>query len=82
MTAFKNWVDKNGGALSVAERLGVTRAVVYMWCRRVNCPKVKNIVDILNMADGELTFWDIINSTAPKGHQVQKMQARRGKSAH
>ncbi len=85
MTAFQEWVDKNGGARPVSERLGVTRAVVNMWYRRVGWPNVRNIIDILVLAKGELSFWEIINSTAPKEFRREPLKAaikKRGRNTN
>ncbi len=63
MGAFQKWVDESGGVRVTAERLGLTPDAVHRWLRRQNGPSVKHIMQILKLADGGLTWEDIVSAT-------------------
>lgn len=76
--AFQRWVAAYGGAEKVASRLGVHIGTVQCWLYRQGWPKVAKIVQLIELSKGELTFEDIIASTAAPGQQAP---AKRKKGA-
>jgi len=67
--AFQDWVASEGGSFPVSKKLGVTHVAVKAWLNRKGWPKVKNIIDLIKLSKGQLTFDNIIESTRPKANR-------------
>lgn len=64
-SAFQDWVVKNGGPVNVASILDVTPFAVRHWVNRKGWPKVKTILEIIELSGGKLTFETIVDSCKP-----------------
>lgn len=78
---FHRWVAAYGGVDKLAKELGVTSQVVKYWLRRRGWPKVKNILDIVRLSGGKLTFEDVVNGTKPRAPKRPVRVASKKKKA-
>ena len=62
-TKFEKWVLTCGKTKTIAKLLGINQLTVINWIKKRRTPSLKNTADILKLADGELTFTDIVKGT-------------------
>jgi transcriptional regulator with XRE-family HTH domain len=60
---FRKWIVANGGEAAVARLLGVTRQSVWNWLNGISTPRAKTIREIVDRADGEVGYADVILET-------------------
>lgn len=60
---LKAWVKDQGGALSAAKKLKVTKQVVHYWLRGCGSPRVTMMLRLIKISNGRLSIYDLINET-------------------
>lgn len=60
---LRKWIESQGGARKVAQILGTESPTIYAWLRGDSTPKVLVMQKIVKLANGALTYDDIINET-------------------
>lgn len=84
---LSTWIDKNGGTLKTANKLGVKRNVVYAWLHGIARPRPETMKLILQKSGGKVGYADMIDEylekkKAAKGTKVKskkKVKAKTGK---
>lgn len=65
MTKLQKFVEEKGGVQRVAEKIGVTRRVIYYYLDRRQVPGLGVACQLVKLSGGKLSFTDIWNSTRP-----------------
>lgn len=61
---LKNWIDKYGGIPAIAKELEVTEWTVRVWLRGDGSPSAMNIMKLIVLSKGKLSFQQIYKETS------------------
>lgn len=64
MSVLEKWIKTNGGTRAIAKKLNLTQTIMYKWFNHEGWPKVETILELRRLSKGELTFDNILKSTA------------------
>lgn len=69
MRSFQDWVISYGGPEKLAVKLKMTPESVKRWTKCKGWPKVSAMKKVIELAQGQLNYEDIIESTRPRGRK-------------
>ena len=63
---FQEWVESIGGVPIAAKLIGTKTRAIEAWKYSERCPSINNMIRIIEISKGRLTFQSIIESTHPR----------------
>lgn len=73
MGKFKDFLDKQGSVAIIAERLGVTRRLIYFWKEGDCMPSAEMAFRLVRWGKGAFTYEDIVKGViAAKRKKARK----------